>query len=155
ELEDQAHALRQASEMKSHFLSNMSHEFRTPLNSMLAISRILLDRLDGELTTEQERQVGYIRSSALSLTELVNDLLDIAKVEAGKAELRFKYFAAADLIGTLRGVLKPLQSNPRVELLFEDSSDIPIIHSDEGKVSQVLRNLISNALKYTDGGTVR
>ena len=88
ELDERADQLRQASELKTRFLSNMSHEFRTPLNSVLALSRLLLDRIDGELTAEQERQVGYIRRSAESLLELVNDLLDLAKVEAGKVDVK-------------------------------------------------------------------
>src|SRR5262249_47528181 len=82
ELDERAEQLRKASELKTRFLSNMSHEFRTPLNSILALSRLLLDRIDGELAPEQERQVGYIRRSAESLLELVNDLLALAQVEA-------------------------------------------------------------------------
>ncbi len=88
ELDERAEQLRKASELKSRFLSHMSHEFRTPLNSVLALSRLLLDRIDGELTAEQERQIGYIRRSAESLLELVNDLLDLSKVEAGKIEVK-------------------------------------------------------------------
>src|SRR5262249_17947924 len=84
ELDERANHLRRADEMKTRFLSNMSHEFRTPLNSILSLSRLLLDRLDGDLTQEQEKQVFYIRRSAESLSEIVNDLLDLAKVEAGK-----------------------------------------------------------------------
>ena len=155
ELDDQAEQLRRASELKSRFLSNMSHEFRTPLNSMMAISRLLLDHVDGELSPEQERQVGYIRSSAQSLIELVNDLLDIAKVEAGKTDVRMEQFSVPDLIATLRGVLRPLLTNSQVSLILDDASGIPTVLSDEGKVSQILRNLISNALKYTQAGTVR
>ena len=99
ELDGRAEQLRQASELKTRFLSNMSHEFRTPLNSVLALSRLLLDRIDGELTPEQERQVGYIRRSAESLLELVNDMLDLAKVEAGKAEVKPVRFPVASLFG--------------------------------------------------------
>ena len=84
ELDERADHLRRADELKSKFLSNMSHEFRTPLNSILALSRLLLDRSDGELTGEQETQVRFIRKAAQNLTELVDDLLDLAKVEAGK-----------------------------------------------------------------------
>ena len=87
ELDERAEQLRKASELKSRFLSHMSHEFRTPLNSILALSRLLLDRIDGDLVPEQERQIGYIRRSAESLLELVNDLLDLSKVEAGKVEV--------------------------------------------------------------------
>jgi signal transduction histidine kinase len=155
ELDERAEQLRQASELKSRFLSNMSHEFRTPLNSILALSRLLMDRIDGPLTAEQERQVTYIRRSAESLTELVNDLLDLAKVEAGKLEIRPRYFAISELFGALRGVMKPLQQNDAVDLIFEEAADCPPMFTDEAKVAQILRNLISNALKFTECGEVR
>ena len=108
ELDERAEQLRKASELKSRFLSHMSHEFRTPLNSILALSRLLLDRIDGELTPEQERQIGYIRRSAESLLELVNDLLDLSKVEAGKIEVKPTRFTVSSLFGALRGALRPL-----------------------------------------------
>ena len=155
ELDERAEQLRQASELKSRFLSNMSHEFRTPLNSILALSRLLMDRTDGPLTAEQERQVTYIRRSAESLTELVNDLLDLAKVEAGKLEIRPSYFTIGELFGALRGVMKPLQQNDAVDLIFEDVTDCPPLFTDEAKLAQILRNLISNALKFTERGEVR
>ena len=155
ELDERAEQLRQASELKSRFLSNMSHEFRTPLNSILALSRLLMDRIDGPLTAEQERQVTYIRRSAESLTELVNDLLDLAKVEAGKLEVRPRYFTISELFGALRGVMKPLQQNEAVDLIFEEPTDCPPLFTDEAKVAQILRNLISNALKFTERGEVR
>jgi signal transduction histidine kinase/CheY-like chemotaxis protein len=155
ELDERAEQLRQASELKSRFLSNMSHEFRTPLNSILALSRLLLDRADGPLTAEQERQVTYVRRSAESLTELVNDLLDLAKVEAGKLEVRPQDFTIGELFGALRGVMKPLQQNEAVDLIFEDDINCPPLFTDEAKVAQILRNLISNALKFTERGDVR
>nr|WP_294544039.1 ATP-binding protein [uncultured Rhodopila sp.] len=155
ELDERAEQLRQASELKSRFLSNMSHEFRTPLNSILALSRLLLDGVDGPLTPEQDRQVTYIRRSAESLTELVNDLLDLAKVEAGKLEVRPNPFTVNELFGALRGVMKPLQQNEAVELIFEEAYGLPILITDEAKVAQILRNLISNALKFTERGEVR
>jgi len=156
ELNDKADFLQRASELKSHFLSNMSHEFRTPLNSITALSQILLDRLDGDLTAEQEKQVKYIRSSAQDLTEIVNDLLDLAKVEAGKVTLRPTRFHVAGLFAALRGMLRPLLSqNSSVNLVFEEPTDIPDIYSDEAKISQILRNFISNALKFTERGEVR
>jgi len=155
ELDERAEQLRQASELKSRFLSNMSHEFRTPLNSILALSRLLLDRTDGPLGAEQERQVTYIRRSAESLTELVNDLLDLAKVEAGKLEIRPRYFTIGELFGALRGVMKPLQQNDAVDLIFEEPTNGPALFTDEAKVAQILRNLISNALKFTERGEVR
>jgi signal transduction histidine kinase/CheY-like chemotaxis protein len=155
ELDERAEQLRKASELKTRFLSNMSHEFRTPLNSVLALSRLLLDRIDGELTVEQERQVSYIRRSAEGLLELVNDMLDLAKVEAGKIDIKTVAFAVADLFGGLRGALKPLLTRPSVELIFDNPLDVPELYTDEPKVTQILRNLISNALKFTEQGEVR
>jgi CheY-like chemotaxis protein len=147
--------LRKASELKTRFLSNMSHEFRTPLNSVLALSRLLLDRVDGDLTPEQERQVGYIRRSAEGLLELVNDMLDLAKVEAGKADIKSVSFTVHELFGGLRGALRPLMTRPSVELIFDHHHDVPELYTDEAKVTQILRNLISNALKFTEQGEVR
>lgn len=142
--------------MKSHFLSNMSHEFRTPLNSITALSQILLDRLDGDLTVEQEKQVKFIRGSAQDLTDLVNDLLDLAKVEAGKVSIRASHFKVDGVFAALRGMLRPLLSqNSSVNLVFDEPSDLPELHTDEAKVSQILRNFISNALKFTERGEVR
>ncbi len=155
ELDQRAEELRLASELKSRFLSNISHEFRTPLSSILAISTLLLERVDGDLTSEQARLVSYIRGSAESLSELVNDLLDLAKVESGKVDLRLSEFTVADLFGALRGMMKPLQSLTAVALVLEDGDRGPPLHSDEGKVSQILRNLVSNALKFTEQGEVR
>jgi signal transduction histidine kinase len=154
ELDERAEQLRMASDLKTRFLSNMSHEFRTPLNSVLALSRLLLDRIDGDLTPEQERQIGYIRRAAESLLEMVNDLLDLAKVEAGKAEVRPVFFTVANLFGGLRGALKPLLTSPSVDLVFDAPPDLPELYSDEAKVTQILRNLISNALKFTERGEV-
>jgi signal transduction histidine kinase/CheY-like chemotaxis protein len=155
ELDEKADHLRRADEVKSRFLSNMSHEFRTPLNSILALSRMLLQRTDGDLTAEQQTQVGYIRQSADSLCELVNDLLDLAKVEAGKIVIHPIEFEVEKLFGALRGMLRPLLAGTSVNLVFEEPVDIPTVYSDEGKVSQILRNFISNALKFTEIGEVR
>jgi signal transduction histidine kinase/CheY-like chemotaxis protein len=155
ELDEKADHLRRADELKSKFLSNMSHEFRSPLNSILALSGLLRDRSDGPLTVEQEQQVGYIRRAAQDLLELVNDLLDLAKVEAGKLEARPIEFEVSNLFAALRGMLRPLLLNQSVDLVFEDAGGIPTLHTDEGKISQILRNFISNALKFTEAGEVR
>jgi signal transduction histidine kinase/CheY-like chemotaxis protein len=155
ELDEKADTLRRADDMKSRFLSNMSHEFRTPLNSMLALSRLLLEDPERPLTPEQRRQVGYIRQAAEDLTELVNDLLDLAKVEAGKTVIRPADFDVRDLFAALRGMLRPLLLNESVNLVFEEPDGLPVMHTDEGKVSQILRNLLSNALKFTERGEIR
>jgi signal transduction histidine kinase/CheY-like chemotaxis protein len=156
ELNEKADFLQHASELKSRFFSNMSHEFRTPLNSIMALSQILLDRLDGDLAPEQEKQVRFISNSAKELTDLVNDLLDLAKVEAGKVIVRPAAFSVTGLFAALRGMLRPLLiQNTSVNLTFEEPEGLPELYSDEGKVSQILRNFISNALKFTERGDIR
>jgi signal transduction histidine kinase len=156
ELDEKAEHLRRADEMKSRFLSHMSHEFRTPLNSILAISRMLGERTDGELNAEQDRQVAFIRKAALDLSELVNDLLDLAKVEAGKTVVRTTEFEPDRMLGALRGLMRPLLQAEDVRLVIEEAPrDMPALMSDEGKVSQILRNFLSNAIKFTERGEVR
>jgi signal transduction histidine kinase/CheY-like chemotaxis protein len=156
ELDERADYLRRASELKTKFLSNVSHEFRTPLNSIISLARLLMDRMDGDLKPEQMKQVGFIESSARELQDLVNDLLDLAKVEAGKIRIRPRQFEVHELFSALKGMLKPLLAdNTSVELIFEDTLALPKLYTDEGKVSQILRNLISNALKFTPSGHVR
>lgn len=155
ELDEKADHLRRADELKSRFLSNMTHEFRTPVNSIQALAWMLLERADGPLTSEQERQVTFIRRASDALSELVNDLLDLAKVEAGKSEVRPTLFEVSNLFGALRGMLRPLLANTSVSLVFEEPEGIPPLHTDEGKVSQILRNFISNAIKFTEQGQVR
>jgi signal transduction histidine kinase/DNA-binding response OmpR family regulator len=155
ELDEKADHLRRADELKSRFLSNMSHEFRTPVNSIQALARMLLDRSDGELSAEQERQVTFIRKAADALSELVNDLLDLAKIEAGKIVIRPIEFDVGHLFGALRGMLRPLLVNESVALVFEEPEALPTLYTDEAKVSQILRNFLSNALKFTERGEVR
>ena len=155
EIEDKAERLRRADEMKSRFLSNTSHELRTPLSSIRALAQLLLNRMDGDLTVEQERQVGFIASAANDLSELVNDLLDLAKIEAGKVDVQLSPVQPENLFRALKGMLRPLVDEGRVELLFEVGAGVETFDSDEGKISQILRNFISNALKFTEDGAVR
>jgi len=155
ELDEKADHLRRADEMKSRFLSNMSHEFRTPLNSIRALSKILLARSDGALTSEQEKQVRFIDKAADDLRELVDDLLDLAKIEAGKIEVHPVEISAVTLFSALRGMLRPLLVGESVNLKFVEPADLPPLYTDEGKVSQILRNFISNALKFTERGEIR
>ncbi len=154
ELDEKADHLRRADELKSRFLSNMTHEFRTPVNSILGLSNLMLDDSQ-RLGRESPPEVLYIRKAAEQLSELVNDLLDLAKVEAGKTLVRPAEFNVENLFGALRGMLRPLLLNQSVSLVFEDATELPALFTDEGKVSQILRNLISNALKFTENGEVR
>jgi len=157
ELDERAGYLQRASELKTRFLSNMTHEFRTPLNSIISLCRLLLEHVDGDLTAEQEKQVKYIQKSAESLSELVNDLLDLAKVEAGKISVHPEAVDIQNLFSTLRGMLRPLvATNESVQLIFEEHrTDLPTLYTDSSKLSQILRNFISNALKYTEKGEIR
>jgi signal transduction histidine kinase/CheY-like chemotaxis protein len=154
ELDEKAVHLRRADEMKSRFLSNMSHEFRTPLNSVRALCGLLLSRADGPLAAEQETQVKFIAKAAEDLSELVNDLLDLAKIEAGKTEVRPAQFEVGELFSALRGMLRPLLVTTSVDLVFEEQAEPIAMFTDESKVSQIVRNFISNALKFTERGTV-
>jgi signal transduction histidine kinase/CheY-like chemotaxis protein len=153
ELDERADHLRRADEIKTRFLSNMTHEFRTPVNSILALINLLAERL--EARPEDKDEIFFIRKSAQQLSDLVDDLLDLAKVEAGKIEVRPASFEISGLFGALRGMLRPLLVNQSLTLVFEEPEGIPPIQSDESKLSQILRNFISNALKYTERGEVR
>lgn len=155
ELDEKATALRRADEMKSRFLSHVSHEFRTPLNSVLALTRLLLERSDGELSPEQEKQVTYIRDATRQLAEIVNDLLDLAKVESGKTEIRRIRIEVSQFFGATRALMRPLANNEAVSLIFEEPLQPLIFENDESKLGQILRNLVSNALKFTQQGEVR
>jgi CheY-like chemotaxis protein len=104
---------------------------------------------------EQEKQVNFILRGAEDLSELVNDLLDLAKIEAGKIDIRPAAFAVSDLFSALRGMLRPLLVSESVRLEFDEAADLPDLYTDEAKLSQILRNFISNALKFTDAGEVR
>ncbi len=159
ELDEKAKELQNASDMKTRFLSDMSHEFRTPLNSIMGLARLLLEHADGPLVPEQEKQITFIHRSAQTLSEIVNDLLDTAKIEAGKITVQPETVIIDDLFSALRGVFRPLVGNGTdlgaVSLFFEPTFDLPPLFTDESKVAQILRNLISNALKFTSQGSVR
>src|SRR5262249_11969876 len=137
------------------FLSNMSHEFRSPLNTILSMTGFLLDGSSGDLTVEQTKEIGFIRKAADGLSMLVNDLLDLAKVEAGKAVVRPEAFEVAQLSESLRGTTRPLLAQGAVALIVEEPVGIPTLQTDEGKLAQILRNFLSNAAKFTDRGEIR
>jgi signal transduction histidine kinase len=155
ELDDNAVQLKEAADLKSRFLSYMSHEFRTPLASITSISEILLNQMDGPLTDEQQRQLTFVQGSVRELTEMVDDLLDLAKVEAGRISISPGWFEMVDLFSALRGMFRPIVGSGAVSLIFEEPDAIPRVYTDDKKLSQILRNFISNALKFTSHGEVR
>jgi signal transduction histidine kinase len=155
ELDAQAEQLKRATELKSRFLAYMSHEFRTPISAIRSIARLLVDRIDGPLTPEQEKQVTFIQSTATEFSEMVDDLLDLAKIEAGRVEISPAWFEMVDLFSALRGMFKSVLTTPDVSLVFEEPEGLPKLYTDDRKLSQILRNFISNALKFTTHGEVR
>ena len=155
ELDTQAQRLRQATELKSRFLAYMSHEFRTPISAIRSLTRLLLERTDGPLTDEQDKQVRFIQSTVGEFAEMVDDLLDLARLEAGRVEISPAWFEMVDLFTSLRGMFKPVLTNPEVMLVFEEPKQALRLFTDDKKLSQILRNYISNALKFTLKGEVR
>jgi len=155
ELDNQSEQLRQASELKSRFLSYMSHEFRTPLGSILSMTRLLSDGLDGPLNAEQHKQVDFIAGAARELSDMVDDLLDLAKIEAGRITISPEWFELMDLFSALRGMFRPIVESSQTDLIFEEPRDMPRLYTDDKKLAQILRNFISNALKFTPRGEVR
>ena len=156
ELDEKTDSLRRTSEVKSRVVSNVSHEFRTPLNSILGLVRLLLARADGPLNAEQEKQLGFVLRSATELSELITDLLDLSQIEAGKVRLHSTTFTVAELFAALRGMSRPLKTREQVTLLFDGELEhLPSMKTDNGKISQILRNLLSNAIKFTAKGEIR
>ncbi|MBO0368362.1 ATP-binding protein [Pseudomonas shirazensis] len=155
ELDVQAEQLRQASDLKSRFLAYMSHEFRTPLGSILSITSLLADEIDGPLSKEQQLQVGFISSATRELSDMVDDLLDLAKIEAGRINISPAWFDMLDLFAALRGMFRPIVDMGAVDLIFEEPQGLPQLYTDDKKLAQILRNFIANALKFTLRGEIR
>jgi signal transduction histidine kinase len=138
--------------------SRRCNEFRTPISAIRSLSRLLLDRRDGPLNDEQDKQdkqVSFIESTAEEFAGMVNDLLDLAKVEAGRVEISPVWVEMVDLFSALRGMFRPVLTHPEVTLVFEGPQPSSHLFTDDKKLSQILRNFISNALKFTLKGEVR
>ncbi|GAB3853019.1 ATP-binding protein [Micromonospora andamanensis] len=155
ELDEKSAQLRAASESKSRFLANVSHELRAPVTAIIGLARLLGDSASDPLTTEQERQVGLIRSSASDLLALVNELLDLAKAESGRIEPEWAEVDLRAVFGQLRGTLRALPAADEVELVVEEPASPATLRTDEVLLAQVLRNLLHNGLKFTSRGEVR
>ena len=155
ELADKAGELDLASRYKSQFLANMSHELRTPLNSLLVLARLLAQNLEGNLTAKQVEYATIIHSSGSDLLRLINDILDLTKVEAGKMEITPERFALAGLVEDLRGVFGPLTEEKRLRFMITTAPGVPaVLETDKQRLRQILYNLLSNAVKFTDHGRV-
>ena len=154
-LEDRARELERASQYKSEFLANMSHELRTPLNSSLILSKLLADNPAGNLSDEQVRYAESIYSAGNDLLTLINDILDISKVEAGMLDIRPEQVSMRRLVESLKTAFEPIAQNKGVAFVVElDARMPPAFFSDRQRVEQILKNLLSNAFKFTEHGQV-
>jgi len=151
-----ARELEQASQYKTDFLANMSHELRTPLNSSLILAKLLSDNPQGNLTDEQVKFARTIQSSGNDLLNLINDILDLSKIEAGHVEIRPETVPIERLTHNLRQLFQPLAADKKLEFSIELDGGLPgSIDTDSQRLEQVLKNLLSNALKFTEKGSVR
>jgi signal transduction histidine kinase len=146
--------LVQASRLKSQFLASMSHELRTPLNSIIGFSKVLLNRLDGELNEKQETYVRSVYNSSTHLLALINSILDISRIEAGKLDVRHDEFDLHELVDECVESSTPLARGKPIKIETDVPVELPRVVADRTKVKQVLLNLLSNALKFTPGGRV-
>ncbi|MFE6287288.1 HAMP domain-containing protein [Streptomyces sp. NPDC057877] len=154
-LEERAEQLAVSMRYKSEFLANMSHELRTPLNSLLILAKLLADNADGNLTPKQVEFAETIHGAGSDLLQLINDILDLSKVEAGKMDVSPTRIALVQLVDYVEATFRPLTAEKGLDLSVRVSPELPAtLHTDEQRLLQVLRNLLSNAVKFTDSGSV-
>ncbi len=154
-LRRQAIQLEQASALKSQFLANMSHEFRTPLNAILGYTSMLLQGVFGTMTDPQRKSLGRVDSSGRHLLALINDILDISRIEAGKMPVRLTEFPVPELMAEVMAEVDPIIGRTRLTVVKELAPDLPPLNSDRAKVKQIVLNLLTNALKFTPEGSVK
>ena len=154
ELAAQREQVEEANRLKSEFLSNMSHELRTPLNSVMALSRVLLMQAKDKLSEEELNYLDIIQRNGQNLLSLINDILDLSKIEAGKMDVTPKLFSITSTIETIMERLEPVAEEKGIDMNPETPENLPQIESDEARVHQILQNLMGNALKFTDQGSV-
>jgi signal transduction histidine kinase/CheY-like chemotaxis protein len=155
ELDDKSERLREASEAKNRFWASISHELRSPLNSIIGLARLLSEPGGGDLQPEQQRQVRLILSSANTLVTLVNDLLDVAKAESGRLQLEPAAVSLPALLNRVRALLGPMAEGKPVDVIVEADGIPDAVLTDEVALTAIMRNLVSNGIRYTDRGTVR
>ena len=146
--------MREADRLKSQFLANMSHELRTPLNSIIGFSRVILKGIDGPITENQEQDLNAIYNAGQHLLGLINNILDLSKIEAGKMELAFTEVDLVEIIRVVMATAVGLVKDKPIELIVDVPEDLPGVQADSIRIRQVLLNLVSNAAKYTDGGHI-
>jgi signal transduction histidine kinase len=155
ELESKAGELAQSSKYKSEFMANMSHELRTPLNSILLLSKFLADNPDKNLTPDQVEFASVIHNSGSSLLHLINEILDLSKIEAGKMEIDLQEISLQTICKNISDLFMPLAREKKINFSVTISDDLPgVIETDKQRLEQVLKNFLSNALKFTEEGSV-
>jgi len=154
-LRRQALQLEQASAAKSQFLANMSHEFRTPLNAILGYTNMLLQGVSGDMTPQQKRNLGRIDSNGRHLLQVINEILDITRIEAGRMPLNLTDFELPELVQEVMAELDPIVARTKLAVSASLASELPQVHSDRQKVKQIVLNLLSNSLKFTHEGSVQ
>lgn len=154
QLESAVQRAESADRLKSAFLATMSHELRTPLNSIIGFTGIILQKLAGPLTEEQSRQLGMVQGSARHLLELINDVLDLSKIEAGQLDVRAEPFSPTESLQRVLDSVAPQIEKKGLELAVDVSSALPEMRSDRRRFEQILLNLVNNAIKFTDEGTI-
>ena len=153
-LEWQSRELEKASRLKSEFLANMSHELRTPINVILGYTSLMRERIYGALTDQQDEALGKVYNTSQHLLELINDILDLSKIEAGKMPLHVEHVSLPEVIAELGETVEPMVRARNLEFRTRVDEDLPELHTDRTKLKQVLLNLISNAIKFTHEGYI-
>jgi len=146
--------LRELDRLKSSFLANMSHELRTPMNSIIGYTDLMLDRVDGEINEEQEKSLAKVGNNARHLLQLINDILDMSKIESGKIELELREVSVKDLVESFISTFEPPMAKKGLHLVVNIEPELPMVYVDMDKIRQVFINLMSNAVKFTNQGTI-
>ena len=154
EIEEKGRQLEEASQHKSHFLASMSHELRTPLNAILGFNEMILGEVYGEVPGDMKEPLEDIQTSGKHLLRLINNVLDLAKIEAGRMELALADYSVQDMVESVRATLRPLAESKGLEFLVSVPNDMPLAHGDSGRMTQCLMNLAGNSLKFTKQGNV-
>ncbi|HEV8096122.1 MAG TPA: GAF domain-containing protein, partial [Burkholderiales bacterium] len=154
EIEAKSRQLEVASQHKSQFLASMSHELRTPLNAILGFNEMILDGIYGELPEDVKGPLENMQSSGKHLLRLINNVLDLAKIEAGRMELALSDYSVQDTVASVHSTLKPLAADKGLEFLASVPNDVPLAYGDGGRIAQCLMNLAGNSLKFTKAGKV-
>jgi signal transduction histidine kinase len=154
EIQEKSHQLEEASKHKSQFLASMSHELRTPLNAILGFNEMILGGIYGDVPGDMAEPLKDMQTSGKHLLRLINNVLDLAKIEAGRMELALGDYSVQDTVAGVHATLRPLAAEKGLEFVADVPADVPVAHGDAGRITQCLMNLAGNSLKFTREGRV-